>query len=173
MITKTSFILYHITLPWPQLQSVLTKTSYTWDYHVCGLHAPFFIENKTVVHELDLPCPQVKGRGGGFSAESDRKSCSQLLVQLLRLALLIYPTVFDCVNNFTSKFSFVLNCVGYFTYHQVLTFNSSTGCWHCVYVFCTEVRRNCNFYLMQYQLASFFYNWGGECLLRGTYWVLV
>jgi hypothetical protein len=38
---------------------------------------------------------------------------------------------------------------GNFTYHQVLTLKNSTWCPHCVYVFCTDLRTNSNFWLIK------------------------
>jgi len=52
-----------------------------------------------------------------------------------------------------------------------LTFKNS-ACWlHCIYVFCVALRRNSNFCLIHNEHTGF-YNQNGECLLRGTTWVL-
>ena len=38
-----------------------------------------------------------------------------------------------------------------------LTFNNSTWCSHCVCVFCTDLRTNCNFYIIHRQLILYMY----------------
>ena len=40
----------------------------------------------------------------------------------------------------------------------------------CIYVFCVDLRTNSDYFTVQHWLTGF-YNWDGECLLRGTGWV--
>ena len=39
----------------------------------------------------------------------------------------------------------------------------------CIYVFCMDLRTNSHYFPTQHGLTGF-YNWDGECLLRGTDW---
>jgi len=41
----------------------------------------------------------------------------------------------------------------------------------CIYVFCVDLRTNSDYFTVQHWLAGF-YNWDGECLLRGTLYIL-
>ena len=43
---------------------------------------------------------------------------------------------------------------------------------HCIYVFCTDLRTNSDYFPIQHQLTGF-YNRDGVCLLRGTDWIFV
>ena len=54
--------------------------------------------------------------------------------------------------------------------HHSLTFNNSTFCPHCIYVFCIYLRTNSDLCHLQYKLIGF-YNRDEKCLLRGTDWV--
>ena len=51
-----------------------------------------------------------------------------------------------------------------------LTFNNSTLCPHCIYVFCIYLRTNNDVYHLQHKLIGF-YNRDEKCLQRGTDWV--
>ena len=51
-----------------------------------------------------------------------------------------------------------------------LTFNNSTFCAHCIYVFCIYLRTNSDLYHLQHKLIGF-YNRDEKCLLRATNWV--
>ena len=42
----------------------------------------------------------------------------------------------------------------------------------CIYVFCVDLRTNSDYLTVQHWLVGF-YNWDGECLLRGTGWVFI
>jgi len=50
-----------------------------------------------------------------------------------------------------------------------LTFNNSTFCPHCIYVFCIYMGTNSDLCLIQHTLIGF-YNRDEKCLLRGTDW---
>ena len=52
----------------------------------------------------------------------------------------------------------------------VLTFNNSTFCPHCIYVFCIYLRTNSNLRHLHHKLIGF-YNRDEKCLLRGANWV--
>jgi len=43
---------------------------------------------------------------------------------------------------------------------------------HCLYVFCMDHRTSSNLFLIQHSQTGF-YNRGGECLRRGTDWILI
>ena len=63
----------------------------------------------------------------------------------------------------------ILKPTGHVT-HQHLTFNNSTFCPHCIYLFCIYLRTNSDLYHLQYKLIGF-YNRDEKCLLRSTNWV--
>jgi hypothetical protein len=51
-----------------------------------------------------------------------------------------------------------------------LTFNNSTFCPHCIYVFCIYLRTNTGFWPIIHKLLGFC-NQDEKCLLRGTNWI--
>ena len=51
-----------------------------------------------------------------------------------------------------------------------LTFNNSTLCPHCIYVFCIYLRTNSDLCHLHHKLIGF-YNRDEKCLLRGTNWI--
>jgi len=53
-----------------------------------------------------------------------------------------------------------------------LKLKNSTWLSHCIYVFCVALRTNSNICFMHHWQIDF-YNRAGECLQRGTHWVLI
>ena len=60
-------------------------------------------------------------------------------------------------------------CVNCAVRTEHLTFNNSTLCPHCIYVFCIYLRTNSDLCHLQHKLIGF-YNRSGEFLQRGTHW---
>ena len=64
----------------------------------------------------------------------------------------------------------LLKPTGHVMHHQFKTFNNSTLCPHCIYVFCIYPRTNSDLCHLQHKLIGF-YNPDEKCLQRGTDWV--
>jgi hypothetical protein len=66
-----------------------------------------------------------------------------------------------------------LECRGYYTCPPGLTFSNSAFCpKRCIYVNCTDLRTNSDYFPIQRQLTGLL-NRDGVCLLRGTDWVFI
>jgi hypothetical protein len=82
-----------------------------------------------------------------------------------------YPSKFHLNFPAVRKFN-LLKPSRNFTYHQVLTFKNSTLWSHGICVFCVDLGKNSKFCFTQRWKIGFYIR-GGECLQRGTEWVLI
>ena len=76
-----------------------------------------------------------------------------------------------CFNLLPTENPFnLLKPTGHVMLPTSLTFNNSTFCPHCIYVFCIYLRTNSDLCHLQHKLIGF-YNRDWKCLFRGTNWV--
>jgi len=68
--------------------------------------------------------------------------------------------------NFKDRWSLYVPHSGHYMYQRYNIQQFHVLPTHCIYVFCTDLRTNIDYFPLQHKLAGF-YNRDGECLLRG------